>query len=197
MIALLLSGGIDSVALAFWKRPDVAITINYGQRAAPSEITAARHVAELLTMPHEVVSVDCSSLGSGDMAGSAPLAEAPVSEWWPYRNQLLVTLGATKAIGLGAGELMIGSVATDAVHVDGTPEFYQAMDRLTAMQEGGLRVTAPAVSMTTAELVRSSGVARDVIAWAHSCHTGPFACGDCRGCYKHQQVMEELYGDAY
>ncbi|KPF73897.1 ExsB family protein [Blastomonas sp. AAP25] len=197
MIALLLSGGVDSVALAFWKRPVVAITIDYGQRAAASEIAAARHVAELLTMSHEVVSVDCSSLGSGDMAGCAPLTEAPVSEWWPYRNQLLVTLGAMKAIGLGAGQLMIGSVATDAVHVDGTPEFYQAMDRLTAMQEGGLRVTAPAVSMTTAELVRSSGVTRDVIAWAHSCHTGPFACGDCRGCYKHQQVMEELYGDAY
>ena len=34
MRALLLSGGMDSIALAFWKRPEIAITIDYGQRAA-------------------------------------------------------------------------------------------------------------------------------------------------------------------
>ncbi len=30
--AILLSGGMDSIALAYWKRPELAITINYGQK---------------------------------------------------------------------------------------------------------------------------------------------------------------------
>lgn len=197
MIALLLSGGMDSIALAFWKRPAVAITVDYGQRAARAEILAARHVAGELGINHETVSVDCSALGSGDMAGSLALTQAPVSEWWPYRNQLLATLGAMKAIGFGASELMMGSVASDATHVDGTPPFYALLDQLSAMQEGGMRVTAPALGMTTSELVRLSAIPREIIAWAHSCHTSSLACGDCRGCYKHRQVMRELYDDAY
>lgn len=65
------------------------------------------------------------------------------------------------------------------------------------MQEGGIRVTAPAIRMSTVELVRASGVPREILAWAHSCHTGPLACGDCRGCHKHFQVTEQLYENAY
>jgi 7-cyano-7-deazaguanine synthase len=195
--ALLLSGGIDSVALAYWMRPRWAVTIDYGQRAAPAEITAARHVTAALEIPHEVLTVDCAALGTGDMAGSAALPEAPVPEWWPYRNQLLVTLAGMKAIALGATELMVGSVISDATHIDGTRPFYDCLDKLMAMQEGQVRVTAPALSMTSTELVRRAGIGRDLLAWSHSCHSGPLACGDCRGCYKHQQVMEELYGEAY
>lgn len=51
--------------------------------------------------------------------------------------------------------------------------------------------------MTTAELVRHSGVPREILAWAHSCHTGNLACGQCRGCVKHYQVTKEIYGVAY
>jgi len=34
MRAILLSGGIDSAALACWQKPDLAININYGQKPA-------------------------------------------------------------------------------------------------------------------------------------------------------------------
>lgn len=197
MRALLLSGGMDSVATAFWKRPELAVTIDYGQRPAGAEVEAAARVAAELGIRHEVVRVDCSALGSGDLAGSPALSVAPVSEWWPYRNQLLVTLAAMRCVALGVDELMLGSVASDGVHADGRGEFYVAVDALLALQEGGMRVTAPALDMTTVELVRRSGVSRDVLAWAHSCHVGDLACGACRGCVKHYWVTDELYGDAY
>lgn len=197
MRALLLSGGVDSVALAHWKRPEVAITVDYGQRAASAEVATSRHVCALLGIAHEVVKADCSSLGSGDMSGAPALPGAPVSEWWPYRNQMLATLAGMRAISIGATEMMLGSVVSDSAHVDGTAPFYAALNVVMSMQEGGLRVTAPALSMTTAELVRASGIDRDVLAWAHSCHTSPIACGDCRGCFKHQKVMLELYGEPY
>lgn len=195
--AVLLSGGMDSIALAWWRRPEFALTIDYGQVAAGAEIAAAGQVAREIGMRHEVVRADCSSLGSGDMAGTQPAGAAPTSEWWPFRNQLLVTLGGMRAIALGIGELMIGSVASDCTHADGRREFFDAADALMRGQEGGIRVTAPALGMTTLELVRKSEVPASVLAWAHSCHVGDLACGTCRGCVKHFEVTEALTGVAY
>src|SRR5205814_718371 len=91
--ALLLSGGMDSVALAWGLRPDLAITMDYGQLAARGEIRAANAVCQTLRVPHRVVRVDCRCLGSGDMAGTDSMPMAPVSEWWPFRNQLVITFG--------------------------------------------------------------------------------------------------------
>lgn len=197
MKAILLSGGIDSIAVAFWKRPELAITIDYGQLPAETETAVAAEIARTLEMAHEVVRVDCSSLGSGDLLGLPALAAAPIPEWWPYRNQLLVTLAGMRAIARGATELMTGSVASDGQHADGTLRFYEILDSLMAMQEGNVRVSAPAIDLSTVELVRLSGAPRELIAWAHSCHMGALACGACRGCLKHYHVMDELYGCAY
>jgi 7-cyano-7-deazaguanine synthase len=41
MRAVLLSGGMDSIALACWQRPEFAITVDYGQRAAATEVAVA------------------------------------------------------------------------------------------------------------------------------------------------------------
>jgi len=188
---------MDSIALAYWKRPEVAITIDYGQRAASTEVTVAAEVARTLGMRHEIIRMDCSSLGSGDMAGSDPLSAAPVPEWWPFRNQMLLTFAAMRAVAIGIRELMTGSVASDGTHADGRAGFYAAADALIGMQEGNVRVVVPAIGMTTVELIRASGVPREVLGWAHSCHTGPLACGDCRGCHKHFQVTEQLFDHAY
>ena len=195
--AVLLSGGVDSIALTFWRRPALAITIDYGQAAAPTEVTVAAHVAHELGIRHEVLSIDCSSIGSGDMAGRPADAVAPVSEWWPYRNQLLVTLAAARGLAFGIDQILIGAVSTDSAHADGSAAFFTALDTLMRLQEGGVAIEAPAIRMTTVDLVRTSGIPRELLAWAHSCHTGPLACGGCRGCTKHFQVMHELYGDAY
>src|SRR6201999_1421261 len=115
--------------LAAWKHPDVAVTVNYGQIPAPGEIRAAAEIATALAIEHHVVTVDCSSLGSGDMAGRPQANVAPIPEWWPFRNQLLVTLAAMKAIALGVSTLYVGSVASDAQHADGSLRFYELLDQ--------------------------------------------------------------------
>lgn len=197
MRALLLSGGMDSIALAYWKRPDIAFTVDYGQAAARAEVAASSQVCRELGIQHEVVRGDCASLGSGDMAGREALGMAPVPEWWPYRNQLLVTLAGMRAVALGVTTMMLGSVASDGSHADGKRDFYEAIDRLMRLQEGGVAVEAPALCMTTAELVCESGVPRSLLSWAHSCHVGSLACGGCRGCVKHYEVTKALYGAGY
>lgn len=190
--AILLSGGMDSIALAYWMHPEVAITLDYGQRSAEAEITAASQVANILSMEHHVLGIDCSSLGSGDLVGTTPIGNAPVSEWWPYRNQMLVTLALMKAIQLGVCELMVGSVKTDAQHTDGTAAFYEQLSKLVLMQEGSIKVTAPAIEMTTVELVKRSGIPENILMYAHSCHTSNHPCGRCHGCTKYMYVKEQL-----
>ena len=106
--ALLLSGGMDSLSIAWWLHPEMAITIDYGQLPAQAELNAAAAICRRLGIEHHCIRVDCRGLGSGDMAGTQADPNAPASDWWPYRNQLLVTLAAMRAIGLGAGRLLLG-----------------------------------------------------------------------------------------
>jgi len=195
--ALLLSGGMDSVALAYWLRPAAAVTVDYGQAPAAGEIRAAAAVAEALDIRHEVITVDCGSLGSGDLINRPSAALAPMPEWWPYRNQLLLTLVAMKLVGEGVEQLWIGTVKSDSAHADGTPAFVEAVSGLLALQEGGMQVCAPAIGMSSAELIQRSGIPRELLAYAHSCHTSPLACGRCRGCCKHYETLEALGFDPY
>jgi 7-cyano-7-deazaguanine synthase len=193
--ALLLSGGMDSLSLAWWKRPDVAFTIDYGQIAADAEIAASVVICNRLGISHHIIRVDCRSLGSGDMAGTEVSNHAPASDWWPYRNQLLITLAAMKGIELGVSHLLIGTVRSDSGHKDGTKGFVDALRQLMIVQEGSIVVEAPAIDMSTAELIRLSGIPSGCLAWAHSCHKANVACGNCRGCNKYFEVFEELGHD--
>jgi 7-cyano-7-deazaguanine synthase len=190
--AILLSGGLDSAALAVLVRPSLAIAVDYGQKCARAELTAAEAVAAALNTPFLTVRADCSSVGSGDLSGKAPLAGfAPSREWWPYRNQLLATLAAPAALAEGVSVLLFGTVQTDGFHADGTAEFFNLLDALFRYQEGGLGVSAPAVGMDSARLVREARAGLDVLGWTHSCHVSDAPCGACRGCLKRAAVLAE------
>jgi len=127
------------------------------------------------------------------MVHMSPDVRATTSDWWPYRNQLLITFACMRAISRDVQTLYIGTVKSDGEsHRDGTPEFLNRMDGLIAYQEGGLRLVAPAVEYTTAELVRMAAVPSGLLAWAHSCHKANIACGNCRGCNKYLATLAEL-----
>lgn len=192
MKAMLLSGGMDSVALAYWKRPDIAMTIDYGQRPARAEVAAAALVAAELGVMHEIVTVDCSALGSGLLAGTEALAGSPSPEWWPFRNQLLVTFALMRLAGTDTDELMLGTVASDHVHADGTKLFYEAINGLVSTQEFRPLISSPAIELTTADLVERSQVPSELLLWSHSCQVDDWACGLCRGCQKRLSVLQDV-----
>ncbi|NTF55031.1 7-cyano-7-deazaguanine synthase [Agrobacterium rhizogenes] len=195
--ALLLSGGMDSTCLAYWRKPDLAITIDYGHKAAPGEIRAATAVCKTLGIDHKIIHCDLSALGSGDLAGTEANPHAPASEWWPYRNQMLVTIAAMECIKHTIDVLEIGALRTDGFHADGRKEFVEALSALLSMQEGGLRLEAPAAAYSAEELVEVSGITMDVLAWSHSCHKSDYACGYCRGCEKHYITMKAIGVEPY
>lgn len=189
---LLLSGGLDSIALAAWKNPEYGLTINYGQIAAEAEIKAAAQVCSLLGIKHAVINMDLSILGSGLMHGDGARSHSENAEFWPYRNQLLITIASMFAIKHGCKDVLIGTVVTDQRHLDGSEKFLDYINKLVSYQEGVVSVSAPAKSLTTADLINKSKVPFEVLSWGHSCHTSNLACGQCPGCIKHSEVMLEL-----
>lgn len=190
--ALLLSGGMDSNAVAWWTKPDVAYTVDYGQLAAQAEIQASAAICHRLKIPHEVLTIDARPFGSGDMAGTQADERAPAKDWWPYRNQLLITLVAMRAMTINVKCLLLGTVASDVAHKDGTAKFITNISRLLSHQEGEMLVKAPAIEMTTAQLVKVSDIPRAALLWSHSCHKADVPCGQCRGCNKYFDVLKEL-----
>ncbi|MDV8008959.1 7-cyano-7-deazaguanine synthase [Rhodococcus sp. IEGM 1318] len=198
---LLLSGGHDSIALAAWLSPAACLTIDYGQRPVEGELRSAQAAAQALNLAWHSFRVDLTPVGSGLLHEDGEIADpdagefakyAPTPEWWPYRNQLLVSLAAAWALRRGFDEILVGSVAPDGDrHKDGTTAFYSKLDEVVAYQEGGLRVAAPAIEMSTVELIEVSGVPDNILGFAHSCHVGAYPCGMCPGCRKHDEVIAQ------
>ena len=192
MRALLLSGGMDSVALAYMLRPELAVTINYGQRSADGEVRAAGAVCNVLGLEHVVISADCSAIGTGPLSGEPQIPVAPVPEWWPYRNQLLVTLAAAYCVRRSVNEILVGSVAADGLHADGRMEFYKLLSEVVAYQEGHIRISSPAIELSTLQLVEKAAIPWNILVLAHSCYTSDFACGMCGGCAKYIATRNQL-----
>ncbi len=195
---LLLSGGMDSVALCYWKRPDFCVTIDYGQNSAAGECRAAKQVANFLAIPHEVISINCSAIGFGSLQinhRKPPNSRQKVPEsWWPYRNQMLITIAAARCVAFGVDRLAIGTVAGDQHYCDGRRSFIDAMAMVLKVQEYRIVLRAPAIALTTEQLIRRSRIPSALLAWAHSCHTAPVACGICAGCEKSARVWKSVAG---
>lgn len=183
---------MDSTAIAWWLRPEIAIFINYGQRPGKAERRAAEAVAGHVGMQFHALDVDCSALGTGSLAGTPQVSGAPSPEWWPFRNQLLVTLASAIALREGATTLMIGTIADDHGNRDGTQEFVDTLDRLLSQQEGGLKLAAPAIRLTAHELLTISAVPPEVLGWSHSCFVSDMPCLKCRGCAKQLETLRDV-----
>ncbi|MFN4249835.1 7-cyano-7-deazaguanine synthase [Deinococcus sp.] len=184
---LLISGGMDSVALAYWKRPAAALIVNYGQKPFQRELDVSRYVCQDLKIPLYQQTVL-------PLPAARPVdsPEGHSSDWVPFRNQLLITLGASLSIQFGLEAVMIGTVQTDRKFADGSPSFLAAMMALLQTQEGQLRLLAPASSLSTLELFEISGTPREVFNGVYSCTYAEQPCQRCSSCVKYAEVMASL-----
>jgi 7-cyano-7-deazaguanine synthase len=190
--AVLLSGGIDSICLTYGLKPDIAYTINYGQNVASREIIVSKFICEQLNIEHKVIEVNCSQLGTGDLVNKNSLSVSPSEEWWPFRNQLLVTLCLMQAISDDVNEIHLASVKSDFFHKDGTREFYKLINDLTFYQEGNIKIKCETLDFYSHELAIKYNVPLHLLSIAHSCHLSNTACGYCSGCLKQIRVRQEL-----
>ena len=194
---LLLSGGLDSATLAAWIKhhhpgePVTAYTFLYGQKHAV-ELEAARAVAAFYGLPHQVRELEPirgsaltdqgTPLPEGrDLAGSSGVAPSYV----PARNLFFLAQVATLQDALGPATIWLGVHHDDYTgYPDCRPEFIEAADEAVRLgTQFGLRVQAPFVRLSKAEIIRwglEHGVPYHL---THSCYQGRRpACGVCDTC---------------
>jgi 7-cyano-7-deazaguanine synthase len=190
--AVLLSGGVDSICLVYGIKPDLAYTIDYGQNVAEREIYVSNYICNILNIEHRIIKVDCKHLGSGSLANAESDDISPSKEWWPFRNQLLITIASMQAVKDSVKEIYLASVKSDNFHKDGTKNFYDLINNLLLYQEGEIKVICPTIEYFSHELVEKYNVPIKLITMAHSCHISNLACGKCSGCVKQLRVRYEL-----
>jgi 7-cyano-7-deazaguanine synthase len=201
---VLLSGGLDSytaAALAARKGYALyALTVRYGQ-VHLCEVAAARRVARALGVARHVeIDVDLAAFGGSSLLGDGEIpkdrsldgATAIPSTYVPARNTIFLSLGLAWAEVVGAHAIVIGVNALDySGYPDCRPEYLAAFEQLAALAtragvEGvPLKILAPLLQMSKADIVRT-GVALGLDhALTHSCYA-PTAegrpCGRCDSC---------------
>jgi 7-cyano-7-deazaguanine synthase len=215
---ILLSGGLDSAAnlalCALKDEPVLAITANYGQRAAEREIAAARRLCKRYGVRHELV--DLKWLGA--LGGSALTvatdsvpelardqldnAEVTVGSakavWVPNRNGILINVAAAYAERQGASRVVVGFNREEAATF---PDNSVAFVRLASESLGLSTANQVEVFSYTAELDKRE-IVRELLrvdpafpfgdVW--SCyHGGSMVCEHCESCQRYSRAMQERH----
>jgi 7-cyano-7-deazaguanine synthase len=201
----LLSGGLDSTVAAWLLRPAVepvlALTVDYGQRAAAREAAAAYALARRLGVPHRLVALPWirEAAGSaltdprralpeptpGELDDALAAHRSAAGVWVPNRNFSLIAVAATWAEVNGVPFVVCGFNREEARTFPDNSELF--VERVNAALElstrNHVRVLAPTQGMDKAEIVRT-GLARDIpleLCWP--CYDGGVQpCGRCESC---------------
>jgi 7-cyano-7-deazaguanine synthase len=202
-LVLLLSGGLDSyTAGALLGREGFelyALTVRYGQRHV-REIEAAARVARALgAVRHLEVSVDLSRIGGSALTSDLEVPkdraidehEIPVT-YVPARNTVFLSLALAWAEVIGATDIGIGANALDySGYPDCRPEYLRAFEELAALAtkagvEGGrIRIHAPLLHLTKAQIVQAGAALGLDYGLTHSCYDplpNGRPCGHCDSC---------------
>lgn len=209
---VLLSSGLDSTVNLYEARAKsrvvLALTVDYGQRAAPRELERAAAIAKEAGVPHKTLSLPWfteftkTSLVNLQtevpMAGDVSIDDPSVSEktakavWVPNRNGILLNVAAAFAEGLGAGWVVPGfNIEEGATFPDNTQAY---LDSLTHAFAYSTSNHVRAICFTTA-LDKTAIVKRGKelgapfhLMWP--CYlAGEKPCGQCESCKRFDRAM--------
>lgn len=209
---VLLSGGLDSYTAAAIARADgyqlYALTVRYGQVHA-REIEASRAVArDLGVLRHVELDVNLAAFGGSALVGDGAVpkdreldAAVIPTTYVPARNTIFLSLALGWAEVVGAGAIIIGVNALDySGYPDCRPEYLEAFEGLASLAtragvEGRpLRVLAPLLRLSKAEIIRHGTALKLDYGLTHSCYDpGPagMPCGHCDSCRLRARGFEE------
>ena len=206
---ILLSGGLDSSAnLAFayyFDEPVLALTIDYGQKAAKAEIAAAKKFAAYYQVPHQVLDLKwLGALGGSALTSDAleipnlqtsKLDDQKTTEgtakqvWVPNRNGLLINAAAAIAESMGAQQIVVGFNKEEAATFpDNSSQFLGVITlSLRYSTKGGVKVACYTDMMMKTEIVQALRNLEKPFPFEHvwSCyHGGEKMCGKCESCQR-------------
>ncbi len=212
---VLLSAGLDStvaMAMALEQAPVVlALTIDYGQRAAVREVERGRELAARCGVPHQVVGLDLfrrlphagalldrqASLPQPDRAtldrGGRAVDESADRVWVPNRNGVFVEVAAAFAESSRAGRVIVGFNREEAATFpDNSIDYLAALNRAFAFStRGKVRVESPTAALDKREIMAAALSRRLPVERMWPCYEGGAApCGVCESCQRFRRAAE-------
>ncbi|NOQ28985.1 MAG: 7-cyano-7-deazaguanine synthase QueC [Methanosarcinales archaeon] len=208
---ILLSAGLDST-VAFKHVYDrcselLALTFDYGQRAATNELEHVTMICREFDVLHEVIELPWIRNFGGALTDASALPELAEHEldgaasvdsarrvWVPARNLLFLSIAAGYAEDRGYELITVGFDAEEAATFpDNTCEFVERFNR--ALEYGTLTpptIDAPLIDLDKAGIVRL-GMAIDApLALSWSCYeSGDLPCGVCESCLRRARAFAE------
>jgi 7-cyano-7-deazaguanine synthase len=211
---VLLSGGLDSAtALAMSRAAGKvchALSFRYGQRHLEELEAAARVARALGAASHRVLTLDAAALAGSALTGSGEVpkgrSEGEIgagipATYVPARNTLFVAHALAVAETTAADEIVLGINALDySGYPDCRPEWLAAMQEVARLgtragAEGHpVRLVAPLVQMSKAEIIRRGAALGVDFALTLSCYDPAAegrACGGCDSCLLRRRGFEE------
>lgn len=212
---VLSSGGLDSTTAMAIAREEgyeiYSLSFRYGQRHA-LELEAAQRVAKALgAKEHLVIDIDLARIGGSALTDDLDVPKARTDEeirkgipvtYVPGRNTIFLSYALAWAEVVGASDIFLGVNAVDySGYPDCRPEYIKAFEHLAnlATKTGAegltpIRIRAPLMRMTKAEIIRK-GVKLGVdYGMTHSCYDPSAdgkACGYCDSCLLRKKGFRE------
>jgi 7-cyano-7-deazaguanine synthase len=218
---ILLSGGLDSAAnLAFaehFDRPVLALTVDYGQRAAIPEIRAAKKLAEFYQVPHQVLDlkwlgqlggsaltsnlIDVPNMSSDKLDDLKTATSTAKAVWVPNRNGLLINAAAAIAESMKAQQVIVGFNKEEAATFpDNSSQFLGVITLSLRYSTGnGVKVACYTDMMMKTEIVQAVQNLPKPFPFQHiwSCyHGGEKMCGECESCKRFLRATKGIRGTA-
>ena len=208
---VLLSSGLDST-VNFWLevqkgRAALALTFDYGQRAAPREIERARALADLAGVRHQSLDLKwfreftrTSLVSSGMQVPTGPqvqiddLAQSErtaKSVWVPNRNGIFLSIAAAFAEGLGAEVIVPGfNLEEAATFPDNTQAYMESMTAALRFSTANqVRVECSTVGMQKTEIVELGRKLKAPFELMWPCYLGgETPCGECESCQRFRRA---------
>ena len=199
---VLLSGGLDSatsLAIARHQGYDCyCLSLDYGQRHRAELAAAGRVARHLGAREHRTLQLDLASFGGSALTDGAIAVPTdglqpgiPVT-YVPARNTIMLSLALAWAEVLGSRDLFIGVNALDySGYPDCRPEFVEAFERMAnlatkaAVEGARLRIHAPLVDLSKADIIRRGlelGVDYALTISCYQADDAGRACGGCDAC---------------
>lgn len=203
---VLLSGGLDSSVLAYHLVKALghevdAVSVDYRQRHR-CELRAAQCIARELGIRHNVVDLSslCGLIATSALTGGMDVphghyeADSMRATVVPNRNMMMVSIAGAIAASRGAKLVAVAVHAGDhAIYPDCRPVFIDRVDRALAVAtegHGDVRVIAPFVRMTKADIVRAGHELGVPFALTWSCYEGGKRhCGFCGTCVERREAF--------
>ena len=216
---ILLSGGLDST-VAFKKALDetdlvLAITFDYGQRAAEKERTSSSSICSRYGVRHEVVELSwltaitttalvdrkqsLPGLESAQLDGEGGATyESARKVWVPNRNGVFINIAAAYAESLGADIVVTGfNIEEAATFPDNSPQFIAAINgALSFSTLNKVQLISPTSGLNKAEIVALGQEINAPLDLLWSCYEGgERMCGLCESCMRLKRALEDRGGD--